>query len=70
MARQFINPKPLKDDITAGVVLGIESVPDGMAAGLLALVNPIYGLYGYMVGTLTGAFFTSSVSLRWTRTGR
>ena len=69
MARQFINRKTLKDDITAGVVLGIESVPDGMAAGLLALVNPIYGLYGYMVGTITGAFFTGSVYMAVQATG-
>ena len=69
MARQFINPKTLKDDITAGAVLGIESVPDGMAAGLLALVNPVYGLYGYMVGTFTGAFFTSSVYMAVQATG-
>jgi SulP family sulfate permease len=61
MARQFINPKTLKDDITAGLVLGVESVPDGLASGLLAAVNPIYGLYGYMMGTFSGAFFTSSV---------
>jgi len=69
MPRHAITAKSLKDDITAGVVLGIESVPDGMAAGLLALVNPIYGLYGYMVGTLTGAFFTSSVYMAVQATG-
>ncbi|MEJ2710445.1 MAG: SulP family inorganic anion transporter, partial [Anaerolineales bacterium] len=69
MARQFINPRTLKDDLTAGLVLGIESVPDGMAAGLLALVNPVYGLYGYMVGTFTGAFFTSSVYMAVQATG-
>ena len=32
-----------------------------MASGLLASVNPIHGVYAYMVGTFTGAFFTSSV---------
>ena len=69
MSRQFIDRRTLKDDITAGLVLGIESVPDGMAAGLLALVNPIYGLYGYMVGTFTGAFFTSSVYMAVQATG-
>ena len=53
MARQFINPKTLKDDMIAGLVLGIESVPDGLAQGLLAMVNPIYGLYAYMTGTLS-----------------
>jgi SulP family sulfate permease len=56
-------------DITAGLALGIESVPDGLAQGLLAMVNPIYGLYGYMVGTLTGAFFTSSVFMAVQATG-
>ena len=67
--RQFINPKTLKKDIIAGLVLGVESVPDGMAPGLLALVNPVYGLYGYMVGTFTGAFFTSSVYMAVQATG-
>ena len=61
MSRNFINRRTIKQDITAGLVLGIESVPDGLAQGLLAMVNPIYGLYAYMTGTLSGAFFTSSV---------
>ena len=60
MKRQFINRHTLREDLTAGLVLGIQSIPDGLANGLLALINPIYGLYGYMVGTFTGAFFTSS----------
>jgi len=42
-------------------VLGIQSIPSGMAVGLLALVNPIYGVYAYMTGVFTGALFTSSV---------
>ena len=42
-------------DLVAGSVLGIESVPDGLATGLLAGVNPLAGVYGYMVGTATGA---------------
>ena len=54
VTRGFINPHTLTDDIKAGLVLGIESVPDGLAQGFLAFVNPIYGLYGYMMGTLTG----------------
>jgi SulP family sulfate permease len=60
MSRHYINRRTLKEDISAGLVLGIESVPDGLAQGLLAAVNPIYGLYAYMTGTLSGAFFTSS----------
>ncbi len=60
MRRQFINRNTIGEDLTAGLVLGIQSIPDGLANGLLALINPIYGLYGYMIGTFSGAFFTSS----------
>ncbi len=59
----------LKDDAVAGVVLGVESVPDGLASGLLAGVNPIFGLYAYMVGTVTGAVFTSSTFMAVQGTG-
>jgi SulP family sulfate permease len=59
--RQFFNRNTVREDLSAGVVLGIQSIPDGLAAGLLALVNPVYGLYSYMTGVFTGAFFTSSV---------
>ena len=48
----------LGQDIPAGAVLGVESVPDGLATGLLAGVNPLAGLNGYMVGTVAGAFAT------------
>ena len=60
MKRQFFNRNTVGEDLTAGLVLGIQSIPDGLANGLLALINPIYGLYGYMMGTFSGAFFTSS----------
>jgi len=64
-----VNPTTLAEDAAAGVVLGIESVPDGLAAGLLAAVNPVFGLYAYMMGTFTGAFFTSSVFMSVQATG-
>ena len=56
-------PDTLRKDAVAGLVLGVEgveSVPDGLAAGLLAGVSPLAGLYGYLFGTVGGAFFTSS----------
>ena len=59
--KDFFNRKTVGADLVAGLTLGIESVPDGMASGLLAAVNPIHGVYAYMVGTFTGAFVTSSV---------
>lgn len=49
-----------RKDATAGLVLGIQSVPDGLATGILAGVNPLSGLNAYLVGTVTGAVFTSS----------
>jgi SulP family sulfate permease len=54
------DPATLRHDAVAGLVLGVQSVPDGLATGLLAGVNPLAGLYAYMVGTLTGALVTSS----------
>ena len=59
----------LKQDAVAGLVLGVESVPDGLAGGLLAGVNPVYGLYAYMVGTFTGGLFTSSSFMAVQATG-
>lgn len=61
--------KTLGKDALAGLVLGVESVPDGLAQGLLAGVNPIYGLHGYMVGTATAALATSSSFMAVQATG-
>src|SRR4051812_50012251 len=58
--RSLLRRDSLHDDAIAGVVLGVESVPDGLAGGLLAGVNPVFGLYAYLVGTFTGALVTSS----------
>ena len=63
MIRDLFDRRYAKKDIMAGLTLAVESVPDGMAVGTLAAVNPINGVYAYMVGGLSGAFFTSSVSL-------
>ncbi len=58
-----------RQDLRAGVVLGVESVPDGLATGLLAGVNPLAGVYGYMVGTVAGAVATSSAFMAVQGTG-
>ncbi len=65
----LFNRETIKDDAVAGLVLGVESVPDGLAGGLLAGVNPIYGLYAYMYGTFTGGLFTSSSFMAVQATG-
>lgn len=63
MLRRLPGPRrrTLRKDAVSGLVLGVQSVPDGLATGLLAGVNPLAGLYAYMVGTVAGACFTSSV---------
>ena len=48
---------------------GLVSIPDGLAAGLLAGLNPVAGLYGYLFGTLAGALATSSVLMSVQATG-
>jgi len=55
--------KTLRPDLTSGLVLGVESVPDALAAGVLAGVNPLYALYAVMISTPVGAIFASSVFL-------
>ncbi len=53
----------------AGLVLGVESVPDGLASGLLAGVNPVWGLYAYLYGMVGGALFTSTTFMTVQATG-
>lgn len=67
--RRFGDRKTALSDIRAGVVLGVESVPDGLAAGVLAGVNPLLGLNAYLVGTVTGALTTGSVFMTVQATG-
>lgn len=50
----------LRQDGIAGLNSAVSSVPDGMASGILAGVNPIYGLYACMVGPIAGGIFSSS----------
>jgi SulP family sulfate permease len=50
----------LRQDALAGLNSAISSVPDGMASGILAGVNPIYGLYACMVGPIAGGIFAST----------
>ena len=67
--RTLFGRKTLRNDAVAGLTLGVESVPDGLAGGLLAGVNPVYGLYGYMFGTFSGALATSSEFMAVQATG-
>ena len=52
--------KPLKPDAVAGLPGAIGSVPDGMAASVLAGVNPIHGLYASFAGPVAGGLSVST----------
>jgi len=45
MISTFFDRRSAKEDIASGLTLAVESVPDGMAVGTLAAINPIAGVY-------------------------
>jgi sulfate permease, SulP family len=67
--KSLIKLRTAKQDGVAGVVLGVESVPDGLASGLLAGVNPVAGLYAYLFGMAGAALFTSTSMMAVQGTG-
>jgi SulP family sulfate permease len=58
--REIPQPGHVGKDALAGLNDAVSSVPDGMASGILAGVNPIYGLYACMVGPIVGGIFSST----------
>ncbi len=50
----------LRQDVLAGLNSALGSAPDGMANGLLAGVNPVYGLYATMVGPIVAGLLSST----------
>jgi sulfate permease, SulP family len=60
-SRALVSGQPMsKSDVVAGVPGAIAGIPDGMAAGVLAGVGPVQGLYAAVAGRLFGGFSTSS----------
>lgn len=55
-------------DISAGLIVALVTIPDALASGVLAGVDPIYGLYGVMAGTLIAAILVGSEFLSVTNT--
>ncbi len=57
-----VRPKrsDLRADILAGLPGAISSVPDGMAAAVLAGVNPVQGLYASFAGPVAGGLTSST----------
>ncbi|GAA1798549.1 SulP family inorganic anion transporter [Agromyces neolithicus] len=67
--RGVFRRETLGKDALAGTILGVESVPDGLAIGLLAGVNPVAGIYAFMFGMAGAALFTSSTFMAVQATG-
>jgi len=57
-----LRPEPgtLRQDLVAGLPGAISSVPDGMAASVLAGVNPVHGLYASIFGPVGGGLTSST----------
>ena len=53
--------KIMINDLVSGLVMAIVTVPGALANGILAGVNPVYGVYSVIAGTSVAALFTSSV---------
>lgn len=63
VANRRLKPIPgamLRQDAFAGLNAAITSVPDGLANGILAGVNPLYGLYTSMAAPVAGGLLSSS----------
>ncbi len=50
----------LEQDVTAGMVNAVVSVPDGLASAALAGVNPVYGLYTSIAAPIVGSSIVSA----------
>src|SRR5512136_2459825 len=62
-AVQNLKPKRenLISDVLAGLTFAVVNVPQAMAHALLAMVNPVFGIFTLMVALPIGAIFTGSV---------
>ena len=53
-------PNPTKGDVLSALTNGVASIPDGMTSGVIAGINPVYGLYTLMVYTPVAALTVST----------
>lgn len=64
-----LNLRTLPNDLVAGLVNGVASVPSSMATAALAGVNPVYGLYAVTIGPGVGSLLASSQMMQVATTG-
>jgi SulP family sulfate permease len=55
-----ISHRSLSADLVAGLTFALVNIPQSMAHALLAMVNPVTGLYTLMLATPVGALFTGA----------
>jgi SulP family sulfate permease len=55
-----VSRQTLQQDALAGLIMAIVTIPSGLAGGVLARVNPVYGVYSMVIGTPVAVLFTSS----------
>src|SRR5215470_8184633 len=60
--------QPNRQDVIAGFVTGLFSIPEGMAYASIAGFNPVLGLYSGMVPTFLGSVFARTVLMATTLT--
>lgn len=54
-----VSPPTLSHELPAGLIMAIVTIPSGLAGGVLARVNPVYGVYSMVIGTPIAAVFTA-----------
>lgn len=59
----------LSSDLIAALTFAVVNVPQAMGHALLAMVNPVLGIYTLMVAVPIGALFSSSVFMNVSTTG-
>jgi SulP family sulfate permease len=59
----------LVSDLVAAFTFAVVNVPQAMGHSLLAMVNPVLGIYTLMVAVPVGALFSSSVFMNVSTTG-
>jgi SulP family sulfate permease len=59
----------LASDLVAALTFAVVNVPQAMGHALLAMVNPVLGIYTLMIAVPVGAIFSSSVFMNVSTTG-